>query len=227
MARPQSVRELLDEIEALELADAFRGERSSLFGYMCNHFCEEHAALQEFLAERAPGITPEPPEPDERIVGVVSERVTLAFEPFRRSLVPAQPAAEVALDPFRRSLVPAQSAAELPVAASAAEAVESSELDPRSRRGLIALSIAAAAAFGVIVAQPAPEPPPSAPSPSAAASLAEAPPRGASATPALVGEDADADGDSSQTTPGAPVLDERWTARRARLRQPSAEGSPR
>jgi eukaryotic-like serine/threonine-protein kinase len=211
-ARHQSARELLNEIEALDLAEAFRGEQSSLFGFMCNHFYEEHAALQELLAERAPGVNPEPPasgegpagDPPERVTSVpdlLSERVTLVGEPPRRSIVPVLPSGEVAR------------------AASPAEALESSPNDPRFRRALIALSLAGAAAVGALVAQPSP-PERSSPEPTPPILARQASPAPAAGSQATGGD--------APPTADTPMLDERWTARRARFRpeQPMPSTAP-
>jgi serine/threonine-protein kinase len=138
--RHQSARELREELEVLTVSDAFRAEGGSLFGFMCNHFCEEHAALQKLLDERAKGVLHTPPAPGEAL-GTGSEGEARGRD---ISLVVGEVVRATSSPP--------------------SESIESSSMRRRLRRGVVFLSIAGAAALGVIVAwPPRTEPRPAAP----------------------------------------------------------------
>jgi serine/threonine protein kinase len=51
--RHQSVGALREELEKIGQLDALKHEPSPLFGFMCNHFFEEYAALQALLEQRS------------------------------------------------------------------------------------------------------------------------------------------------------------------------------
>jgi protein tyrosine kinase len=51
--RHQSVGALREELEEIARLKVLQNETKGLFGFMCNHFCDEHAALQAVLEERS------------------------------------------------------------------------------------------------------------------------------------------------------------------------------
>jgi hypothetical protein len=51
--RHPSVGALREDLETIARLDVFRNETTQLLGFMCNHFCEEYAALQALLEERS------------------------------------------------------------------------------------------------------------------------------------------------------------------------------
>jgi serine/threonine protein kinase len=121
--RYQSARELRLGLEAQMPPVPMGRDRASLFAFMCNHFFEEHGALERLLESRAPGV-----------LDITDARQAVVAANADASSESSGP------DSHAESGAPAHSSA--PALADVGESVGSSRLGRRVRQAIAALSIA-------------------------------------------------------------------------------------